>query len=271
MTPHRTNGATPPAAGTPRSPTRPHATGVALLLAMLTITTAVLTAGCVTVVKGNPSAPPAASRVTVIPPAPAPPSTPPGPTPVPTSQLPSLLVGLPGMRDLLAAPTLQPEQTSTELDDPDATANYEPPECISAVFTGMKNGYHGTDPLGAYGQSFKDPGDAAAHAADEMVVAFPDAGQAATAAAHLADQWRSCHTFGGTRFDEAPIPTFTFDPVTDSAGVSIQTRTAQGSRWACARYVSSQSNIVVEGQLCSYDIADRPQQIAHAILANIPQ
>jgi hypothetical protein len=272
MTPHRTTGEPRSSAGTLRSVTRPHTTlGVTLSLAMLTVTVAALIAGCVTVVKGTASAPPAASRVTVIPPAPDPPPTPPGPTPIPTSELPSLLIGLPAMRDLLAAPALQPEQTSTELDEPDAAATYQPPECISAVFTGMRNGYKDTDPLGAYGQSFKDPGDAAAHAADEMVVAFLDADQAATAATHLADQWRSCRTFGGTRFDGQPIPTFTFDPVADSAGVSTQTRTAQGSRWACARYVSSKSNIVVEGQLCSYDIADRPQQLAHAILANIPQ
>jgi hypothetical protein len=266
MTPHRTTGDPPSSAGTPRSATRPHTTiSVALSLSMLTITAAALTAGCVTVVKGTASAPPAASRVTVIPPATPKPAT------VTVADLPNLLLGLPQMRDLLAAPNLERYEVTTEISEPNPKANYQPPECVSAIFTGMKSGYLASDPLGGYGQSFKELGDAISHVGDEMVVAFLDADQAKAAAAHLIDQWRSCYTFGGTRADGQPIPTFTLEPVTYTDGVSTQKRTTQGSSWGCTRYAAHKSNIVVEGQLCSYDIADRPQRLAHAILANIPQ
>ena len=47
-------------------------------------------------------------------------------------------------------------------------------------------------------------------------------------------------------------------------------RTIENTTWECGRFLATKSNVVVEGQVCSYDVGDAPQRLAQAILSHIP-
>jgi uncharacterized protein YceK len=246
---------------------------IRIALAMLTSAIAVSTllGGCVTVVKGTASGPPAASRVTVLTPTPTRTSpTPSGPPPVAVADLPSLLLDTPAMRELLAAPKIEELSTVHHIVTTDEGSNYQPPECIPAAFTGTTNSYDGTDPIGGSGISFKERGDYSYHNVEEFVVAFRDASAAVAALTHVIDQWRPCRRISGTNANGQPFPNSTFGEISTNSGVTTLDRTIENTTWVCGRFLAAKSNIVVEGQVCSYNNGDAPQRLAQAILSNIP-
>lgn len=230
-----------------------------------------LLAGCVTVVKGTASAPPAASRVTVLTPTPSHTSpTPMGPPPVAVADLTSLLLDTAAMRDLLDAPKIEELSTVHHIVTTEEGSNYQPPECIPAAFVGTTNSYDGTDSIGGSGVSLKEPGDYSYHNVEEFVVAFRDAGAAAAAVTHILDLWRPCRRLSGINGDGQPFPNSTFGEISMNSGVATLDRTIENTTWVCGHFLAAKSNIVVEGQICSYNNGDAPQRLAQAILANIP-
>ncbi|WP_445168195.1 sensor domain-containing protein [Mycolicibacterium sp. Dal123E01] len=146
-----------------------------------------------------------------------------------TDALPKLRVDVPQMRDLVASPALEAGAIDTSLWDLDANSHYTPPECLSTMLWGVTTSYAGLDARGAYGQTYKDPGTAGGHAVAQMVVMFADPGAVTT----------------------------------------LVRRPDDSQRWACSRFMAAKSNAVIDGLLCSYDLAERTVQIAKAILAKI--
>ena len=227
-------------------------------------------AGCATTVRGS---------VRLQDPITRPPTTTASPPPttiapaVTVHDLPALLLDLNAMQDLVGSPAMQAGATDHGVSGLDPGDRYDPPDCVSTMVWGMDSAYAGLGVQGAYGQTYKDPGAAGGHAVAEMVVAFPNATAAANAAQRITDQWRACtgRQVGETRADGMTSPQWTIGPtVVTGAVATMQRRPSDSQRWACARYMAAKANIVVDGLLCSYDLADRPLQIANAILGRIP-
>lgn len=195
------------------------------------------------------------------------------PTPLVTAAaLPQMLIDLPTMQTLIGSPALETGEVDTKLWELDANSRYTPPECLSSMVYGEASSYAGLNATDAYGQTYKDPGPKAAHAVAQMIVLFPDPAAAALAAKHITDQWRACtdRQVTETRSDGLTPPKWTIGDVVQSGAVTTMVRRPDDSkRWACSRFMAAKSNAVVDGLMCSYDIADRPVQITNAILAKI--
>lgn len=241
-----------------RRPLAPAAAAVLCLAALITVT------GCATTVPGTANLKEPVSK-------PAEPTRPPTPL-VTAAALPQLLIDLPNMQTLIGSPALETGAVDTKLWELDATSHYTPPECLSSMMYGEVSTYEGLNATDAYGQTYKDPGPKGAHAVAQMIVLFPDPAAAALAAQRITDQWRACtgRQVSETRSDGLTPPNWTIGDVVQTGAVTTMVRRPDDSkRWACARFMAAKSNAVVDGLMCSYDIADRPVQITDAILAKI--
>ncbi|EHB46446.1 sensor domain-containing protein [Mycolicibacterium vinylchloridicum] len=241
----------------PRRPIAPAAAAV-VCLAALTVT------GCATTVPGTANLKEPVSK-------PAEPTRTPTPL-VTAAALPQLLIDLPTMQTLIGSPALETGAVDTKLSELEAGDHYTPPECLSTMLWGQTDTYAGLHATDAYGQTYKDPGPKGAHAVAQMIVLFPDPVAATTATQRIADQWRACtgRQVTETRSDGLTPPNWTIGDVVQTGAVTTMVRRPDDSkRWACARFMAAKSNAVVDGLMCSYDIADRPGQIANAILAKI--
>jgi hypothetical protein len=250
---------------------RPHQHfSCAIAQLIVTAATTAALAGCVSTVTGSVGLQQPIPR---LPTTSASPPTPAAAPAVDVADLPRLLLDLNTVQDQVGSTAMEAGATDHGVSGLDPGDRYEPPDCVSTMVWGMDSAYAGLNALGAYGQTYRDPGAAGGHDLAEMVVAFPDARAAANAAQRMTDQWRACagRQVSETRADGATSPQWTIAPTVVIDGVAtLQRRPSDSKRWACARYMAAKSNIVVDGLLCSYDLADRPLQIAKAILGRIP-
>lgn len=239
---------------------RPIASATAAVVWLATLTVA----GCATTVPGTASLKEPVAKPTE----PTRPATP----LVAATALPKLLVDLPTMQTLIGSPALETGAVDTKLWELDAASHYTPPECLSSMVYGEASSYAGLNATDAYGQTYKDPGPKGAHAVAQMIVLFPDPAAAELAATRITDQWRACtgRQVTETRSDGLTPPKWTIGDVVQTGAVTTMVRRPDDSkRWACARFMAAKSNALVDGLMCSYDIADRPVQITNAILAKI--
>jgi PknH-like extracellular domain len=227
---------------------------------------AIVVGGCTSTIEGQPASgtPPvgAASTTAVNPPA-----------HVPDAGLAQLLLGLDEIRDIMGGPKMVVEKTVTQPAGLEG-GTFTPQECLGAFFNGMAATYDGSGMRAFIEQETDEPQSIKLeHGVDQGVSSFPDAATAQAFVATSADQWRKCNgrQFTAVFSDGATRPTWRFGETSDSGGMITLPRHVEGTKfWDCSRVTASKANIVVDNQICGYDLGDRPATITKAILAKIP-
>lgn len=121
------------------------------------------------------------------------------------------------------------------------------------------------------GQVLQSPGDTPTHYADQEVVLFPAAKDAAAFFAVSSQSWASCtnmqftFTKGATQSGSWNVGALN---KTDDT-LSITKTMPNGSGWSCQRALTVTKNLVVDTQACSYNADNTAVNIAHQIAAKV--
>jgi hypothetical protein len=238
------------------------------LIAGVAAVATVVVSGCTTTVAGHPasSTPPMgaapSSTTRAIPPA-----------RVEDANLAQLLLGLDEIRNIMGGPKMVVEKTVTQPAGLEG-GTFTPPECLGAYFNGMAATYDGSGMRAFIEQETDEPQPLKlAHGVDQGVSSFADAATAQAFVAKSADQWRKCNglQFTAVFSDGARRPTWRFGETSDSGGMTTLPRHVEGTKfWDCSRVMASKANVVVDNQICGYDLGDKPATITKAILDKIP-
>lgn len=198
-----------------------------------------------------------------------------GPGPVQQSQLTGLLLSVDEIKQIANAPN---QFTVADRDTIDGSEGIvaTPPECLSAVFSGLESVYRSTTARATAARELNTTVRSGIVGMVERVVMF-DNGLAATGQVQqIVGTWRGCAGRTVTLvIDNGEPNRYDLGQVT-TAGQAPQMyvlrSTFQGSAPGFVNYrvVAAKANIVVEIGLFGYDVGDGPQAIASAILGRIP-
>lgn len=184
-----------------------------------------------------------------------------------------LLLGLDEIRDMMGGPEMVVEKTITQPAGLEG-GKFTPPDCVGAYFNGMAVTYDGSGMRAFVEQETDEPQPLKLeHGVDQGVSSFADAAAAQAFVAKSADQWRKCNglQFTAVFADGAKRPAWRFGETADSGGMITLPRHVEGAKfWDCSRVMASKANIVVDNQICGYDLGDKPATVTKAILAKIP-
>ncbi|WP_329786712.1 sensor domain-containing protein [[Mycobacterium] zoologicum] len=198
-----------------------------------------------------------------------------------TSSVPTTTAVVPVAEDALRALLLTPEQinpimaatdmavtrTHTALSDDSATM--QPQECLAIDGAAQAPVYADSGYTGVREQALSE-GDDFEHFAEQAVIAFPSAKQAAAVFAAAVQQWPACHEYSHLQSGT----TWTAGPITNVDGmlstVATQDNAGNDVSWACGRALTVVNNVVVDVNTCSADPKDTAVVIAGQIAAKVP-
>ena len=201
--------------------------------------------------------------------------------PNPTSTVPTTMAAAPIAEDGLRALLLTPEQinpimeatdmavtrTHTALSDDSTTM--QPRECLAIDGAAQEPVYADSGYSGVREQTLSE-GDDFEHFAEQAVVAFPSAKQAAAFFATAAQQWPACHEYSHLQSGT----TWIAGPITNADGmlstIATQDNAGNDVSWACGRALTVANNVVVDVNTCSADPKDTAVIIAGQIAAKVP-
>ncbi|WP_083667293.1 sensor domain-containing protein [Mycobacterium sp. SP-6446] len=231
----------------------------------VTVVATLVLSGCTTTVDGRPAN--GASGVgasTTLAKAPA---------RVQDADLAQLLLSLDEIRGTMGGPKMVVEKTITQPAGLEG-GTFTPAECVGAYFNGMAVTYDGSGLRAFVEQETDEPEpQKLEHGVDQGVASFDDSTAAKAFVARSAEQWRKCdgRLFTAVFSDGAKRPTWRFGETSDSGGIITLPRHVEGTKfWDCARVMASKANIVIDNQVCAYELGDKPTTITKAILAKIP-
>jgi hypothetical protein len=158
---------------------------------------------------------------------------------------------------------------------PPVGETYSEPRCAEALFNTEWPSYDGSGYTGALGHKVGEPGNRSAHEVDEGVVSFPDAGAATRFVIRTSLDFDRCADNHFSTTDPPPKPetnyyTIGFPKVVGDV-VAI-TSTAEGADgYACAKAITSRSNVVIDVYFCAKDATTKtPIDLVNAIANNVP-
>ncbi|OBK83565.1 hypothetical protein A5649_06160 [Mycolicibacter heraklionensis] len=202
--------------------------------------------------------------------------------PNPTSTVPTTtMTAAPIAEDGLRALLLTPEQVNTIMEATDMavtrthtalsddSATMQPQECLAVDGAAQEPVYAGSGYSGVREQALSE-GDDFEHFAEQAVVAFPSAKQAAAFFAAAARQWPACHEY--SHLQSGTI--WTAGPIVNADGmlstVATQENAGNDVSWACGRALTVANNVVIDVNTCSADPKDTAVVIAGQIAAKVP-
>ncbi|WP_024441229.1 sensor domain-containing protein [Mycobacterium sp. UM_WGJ] len=199
-----------------------------------------------------------------------------------TSSVPTATVtAAPVAEDALRALLLSPEQinpimeatdmavtrTHTALSDDSATM--QPQECLAIDGAAQEPVYADSGYIAVRDQTLSE-GDDFEHFAEQAVVAFPSAKQAAAFLAHATRQWPACHEYSHVQSGT----TWIAGPIVNADGmlstVATQDNAGNEVSWACGRALTVVNNVVIDVNTCSADPKNTAVVIAEQIAAKVP-
>lgn len=150
----------------------------------------------------------------------------------------------------------------------DDSASVEPRECLAVDGAAQEQVYADSGFTVVRDQALQD-GDQFTHFAEQAVVLFPSAKQAAAFFTASTKQWPECdqytHPQSGTVWDTGPLSN---DHGMMSVIATQQDAIAGG--WACGRALEARNNVVIDVNTCSADPADTAVVLARQIADKIP-
>lgn len=227
-----------------------------LVAAFVVVTACTLTAGCVN--DGQEARHDVAPATT--------PTTTPTAPPLAETALRGLLLGPEQINPAMAAADMAVTRTHFALSD-DA-ASMEPRECLAIDGAAQAEVYAGSGYSAVREQSLSESDDFA-HFADQAVVLFPAAKQAATFVETSARQWGACreyrHIQSGSEWMTGAISN-----VNGMLSTIVTQQNADHAGWACGRALTARNNIVIDVNTCSADPKGSAVDIANQIAAKVP-
>lgn len=176
---------------------------------------------------------------------------------------------------LLAPEQINPVMGATELKltrkhdaMSDDSALMEPRECLAIDSSAQAQVYADSGFTAIRDQAFND-GDNFTHYAEEAVVLFPTAKQAAAFFNNSAKQWPACHQYrhvqSGTEWTAGPISN-----ADDILSVVATQQNARAGGWACGRALALKNNVIVDINTCSPEPKNSAVDLAKQIAAKVP-
>ncbi len=157
--------------------------------------------------------------------------------------------------------------TNTRFEMSDDSATMEPRECLAVDGAVQAQVYEGSGFTAVRDQTLND-GDNFTHFAEQAVVLFPSAKQAAAFVTASAQQWPACHEYTHTQSGSL----WRAGPISNANGIVSITATQQNANepgWACGRALAARNNVVVDVNTCSANPADSAVNIANQIAARV--
>lgn len=187
--------------------------------------------------------------------------------PIAEDGLRALLLTPEQVNPIMEATDMAVTRTHTALSDDSATM--APQECLAIDGAAQEPVYAGSGYSGVREQALSE-GDNFEHFAEQAVVAFPSAKQAAAFFAAAARQWPACHEYShlqsGTIWSAGPI--VNADGMLST--VATQDNAGNDVSWACGRALTVANNVVIDVNTCSADPRDTAVVIARQIAAKVP-
>lgn len=150
----------------------------------------------------------------------------------------------------------------------DDSATMKPAECLAIDGSAQEKIYADSGFTAVRDQALND-GDNFTHYAEQAVVLFPTAKQAANFFAASAKQWPACreytHVQSGSQWKAGPV--------SNEKGVLSVVATQQDAKapgWACGRALEIKNNIIVDVNTCSPDPKNSAVDLANLIAAKVP-
>jgi hypothetical protein len=146
-------------------------------------------------------------------------------------------------------------------------------DCRITVDDAEPTGYADSGYSAVRFQGLREPGDNATHFANQTVVLFPSASQAAAFFTASGQRWPACSNrqFTRTRAGQPP-DVWTAGAISNTNGTLSNTATeTDPSGFACQRALTVSNNVAIDVSACSANPADSAVNIAHQISAKVQQ
>lgn len=187
-------------------------------------------------------------------------------TPVADGALKGLLLTPEQVNGVMGATEMVVSQYRTEMSDDSSTM--APPECLAVDGAAQAVTYANSGFTAVRDQTLQE-GDNFAHFAEQSVVLFPSARQAAAFFAAAVKQWPNCHhythTQTGSEWETGAVSN------TDGMLSVVATQLDHGDPgWACGRALTAKNNVVIDVNTCSADPANTAVTVAGQIAGKVP-
>lgn len=196
-------------------------------------------------------------------------TTSPPPPPVAVAALDGLLLSPDQVNTAMGATTMKLGKQFTALSD--ASPHIADKDCLVMNDPVQMQVYTGSGWSAVHGNEFADGANINEdkYLADQYLVLFPSAGQAASFFTASSQRWPACSNRQYTYTD--PNGVWDVGPVTNSNGTLSVMRTQENvGGWACQRALTVRNNVAIDIQTCSYNPADAAVNIAGQIAGKVP-
>jgi hypothetical protein len=188
------------------------------------------------------------------------------PRPVVERELDGLLLTPEQINPLMGATELKVVKKHDAMSDDSAIM--EPRECLAIDSSAQALVYADSGFTAMRDQALND-GDNFTHYAEQAVVLFPTAKQAAAFFTASAKQWPACHQYrhiqSGTEWTAGPISN-----ANNILSVVATQQNAKAGGWACGRALALSNNVIVDVNTCSPDPKNSAVDLAKLIAAKVP-
>jgi hypothetical protein len=176
---------------------------------------------------------------------------------VAAADLDTLLLPDAQVADILSAPGMATRGTFTGIAQPDGDT-FSDLGCAATMFNTMWTAYNGTGYSDAAARTLSEDGDQPAHAVNQAVVAFADSDAATRFVVRTTLGWDRCADVHLHITAPPPQPAddwFTLGFASTTGDIATVVNTSEGGEgYACARAITSRSNVVVDVYVCGNGI-----------------
>jgi len=155
----------------------------------------------------------------------------------------------------------------------DATADMSDKDCLAVAFPAQFPVYAGSGWTAVRKQDLRQPGDKPTEWAEQAVVRFPAATDAAAFFTDSATKWQACANHKYTYAAKGQYPsTWTVGAVSNTNATLSVRQTQEGNNgWNCQSALTVRNNVAVDVEVCSYSEGDFGINIAHQIADKVPK
>ena len=155
----------------------------------------------------------------------------------------------------------------------DATADISDKDCLAVAFPAQFPVYAGSGWTAVRKQDLREPGDKPTGWAEQAVVLFPAATDAAAFFTDSATKWQACANHKYTYAAKGQYPsTWTVGAVSNTNATLSVRQTQEGNTgWNCQNALTVRNNVAVDVEVCSYSEGDIGINIAHQIADKVPK
>jgi hypothetical protein len=197
---------------------------------------------------------------------PSSPSSSPAPSEAAAGALDALLLSTDQINAAMGTKGMTVDKSYTTMTD--ATADISDKDCLAVAFPAQFPVYAGSGWTAVRKQDLREPGDKPTEWAEQAVVLFPAATDAAAFFTDSATKWQACanrkYTYTTTKGQPPSI--WTVGAVSNTiATLSVRQTQEDGNGWNCQSALTARNNVAVDVEVCSYSEGDFGINIAHQI------